>query len=267
MAKNFRAESIQIGVTMTELELQGRTSLVTGGSRGIGRACCVQLAAAGAKVAVNYVSSKDAARDVVAQIQDAGGTAIACQADVASPDQVARMIVEVEEQLGTVELLVNNAGVADFISHEETSLDAWQRMLNVNLTGCYLTTWAVKDQMIKQGFGRIVNVASIAGLAARPTCIPYAVSKAGVVALTKSFAAAVAEHNVRVNAVAPGLIDTEIIADVDRGVLDKLVAATPMKRIGQPHEIAELVLFLLSERASFMTGQTVVASGGRVTLP
>jgi 3-oxoacyl-[acyl-carrier protein] reductase len=121
--------------------------------------------------------------------------------------------------------------------------------------------------MIQRGFGRIVNISSIAGLVPRPMSIAYAVSKAGVVALTKSLATAVAEHNVRVNAVAPGLIDTEIVADVDSSVLDGLIESTPMKRIGQAAEIAELVLFLLSDRSSFMTGQTLVASGGRVMLP
>ena len=252
---------------MNELELQGRTSLVTGGSRGIGRACCEQLAAAGAKVAVNYVSSENAAHEVVEVIRAAGGQAIACQADVSSPDQVRDMIGHVQEELGPVELLVNNAGVFDFVAHDETSLDVWQRMLQVNLTGCYLTIWAVKEDMIRRGFGRIVNISSIAGLAPRPMSIAYSVSKAGVVSLTKSLAVAIAEHNVRINAVAPGLVDTEIISDVDRDSLNGLIEATPMKRIGKADEIAELVLFLLSERSSFMTGQTLVASGGRVTLP
>jgi 3-oxoacyl-[acyl-carrier protein] reductase len=252
---------------MYESELKGRTALVTGGAKGIGRACCQRLAAAGSSVAVNYLSSEDAAREVVEQIEADGGQAIACQADVSSPEQVRAMIGQVQEELGPVDLLVNNAGVFDILAHDQVSLDVWQRTLNVNLTGCYLTSWAVKEGMIQRGFGRIVNISSIAALAARPMSIAYAVSKAGVVALTKSLAIAVAEHNVRVNAVAPGLIDTEIIADVDRRVLDGLIEATPMKRIGQATEIAELVLFLLSERSSFMTGQTLVASGGRVTLP
>ena len=252
---------------MNELELQGRTALVTGGAKGIGRACSLRLAAAGAKVAVNYLSSADAAREVVEQIEAAGVQSIACRADVSSPEQVRAMIGQVQDELGPVDLLVNNAGIFDFLTHDQTSLDVWQRTLDVNLTGCYLTSWEVKEGMIQRGFGRIVNIASIAALAARPMSIAYAVSKAGVVALTKSLAAAVAEHNVRVNAVAPGLIDTEIIAGVESGVLDNLIQATPMKRIGQATEIAELVLFLLSEQSSFMTGQTLVASGGRVTLP
>ena len=252
---------------MNELELQGRTALVTGGAKGIGRACCQRLAAAGSKVAVNYLSSEESAREVVEQIEAGGGQAIACRADVSSPEQVRAMVCQIQEDLGPVDLLVNNAGVFDFLAHDQTSLDVWQRTLDVNLTGCYLTSWEVKDGMIQRGFGRIVNISSIAGLVARPMSIAYAVSKAGVVALTKSLASAVAEHNVRVNAVAPGLIDTEIIADVEPGVLDSLIDATPMKRIGQAAEIAELALFLLSERSSFMTGQTLVASGGRVTLP
>ncbi len=252
---------------MNEPDLQGRTALVTGGATGIGRACCLRLAAAGAKVAVNYRSSQDEARELVRQIEADGGQAIACQADVSAPDQVDSMIGDVESELGPIDLLVNNAGVFDFVAHDRMSLDLWQRTLNVNLTGCYLTTWAVKDGMIHRGFGRIVNVASIAALAARPMSIAYAVSKAGVVALTKSLAVAVAEHNVRINAVAPGLIDTEIIGDIEHSVREELIAATPMKRIGKASEIAELVLFLLSDRSSFMTGQTLVASGGRVTLP
>ncbi|MBC8356519.1 MAG: SDR family oxidoreductase [Planctomycetes bacterium] len=252
---------------MSELEFQGRTALVTGGAKGIGRACCQRLASAGAKVAVNYQFSENAAREVVKQIEAGGGQAIACRADVSSPEDVSALVGQVQEELGPVDLLVNNAGVFDFLAHDQTSLDVWQRTLDVNLTACYLTSWAVKEGMIQRGFGRIVNISSIAALAARPMSIAYAVSKAGVVALTKSLATAIAEHNVRVNAVAPGLIDTEIIADVESNVLDALIESTPMKRIGQATEIAEMVLFLLSERSSFMTGQTLVASGGRVTLP
>lgn len=245
----------------------GEIALVTGGSRGIGRACCRRLASAGAAVAVNYRTNANEAQQTVDAIKQSGGTAISIQADVASESQVNAMIDEVQQTLGPIDLLVNNAGIFEYASHSETTLDHWQRTLDVNLTGTYLVTWAVKDGMIAREFGRIVNVSSIAGLRARPMSIAYSVSKAGVISLTKSLAEALATHNIRVNAVAPGLINTEILDGVDQDALDRIVAATPIQRLGTPNEIAELVCFLLSEQSSFMTGQTVVADGGRVTLP
>ncbi len=252
---------------MTELELQGRTALVTGGAKGIGRACCLRLAQAGAKVAVNYLTSEDAANQTARLIEEVGGTAHVIRADVTSEEDVNRMVQQVTESLGPIDLLVNNAGIFEFLSHEETTPELWQRTLDCNLTSAYLVTWAVKSGMIERGFGRIVNVASIAGLRARPMSIAYSVSKAGMIALTKSLAEAVAGDNVRVNAVAPGLIDTDILDGVEKESLDAIIQKTPIQRFGQPHEIAELVFFLLSERSSFMTGQTLVASGGRVMLP
>lgn len=256
---------------MTKEELQqmfdGKTALVTGGSRGIGRACCQQLAACGAFVAVNYRSNKAEAQNTVDAITHDGGTAILAQADVSSETEVNAMVREIEQRLGPIDLLVNNAGIFEYCSHTETTLDHWQRTLDVNLTGTYLVTWEVKASMIDRNFGRIVNIASIAGLRARPMSIAYSVSKAGVISLTKSFAEAVAEHNIRVNAIAPGLIDTEILDGVAKDTLDHIVAATPIQRMGTPHEVAALVCFLLSERSSFITGQTIVADGGRVSLP
>ncbi|MAD79920.1 MAG: SDR family NAD(P)-dependent oxidoreductase [Pirellulaceae bacterium] len=248
-------------------DLEGRTALVTGGAKGIGAACCLLLAKAGARVAVNYRSSSSAAKQLVARIESDDGTAFACQADVTSDEAVSSMVTNVEAALGPIDLLVNNAGIFDFISHEETTPEQWQRTLDINLTGCYRVTWAVKAGMIQRQFGRIVNMSSISALQARPMSIAYSVSKAGMTALTKSLAAAVAEYNIRVNAVAPGLIDTEIIKDVDPRVRESLVANTPLGRLGQPDDIAEMVLFLLSERSRYMTGQTIVASGGRVMLP
>lgn len=257
-------------------DLTGRTALVTGGSRGIGRACCLTLARAGASVAVNYRSNESAAQETLRQIEcissegatgSAGARAIAVQADVSQPGDVDRMIAEVKRELGPIELLVNNAGVFDHVPHEETTFDVWRRALDNNLTSAYLVTWAVKPGMIERNFGRIVNITSIAALRGRPTCIAYAVSKAGLTSFTKSVAEALAPHNIRMNAVAPGLIDTEILDGVEQQRLDELIAATPLGRIGRPDDIAEVVLFLLSERSRFMTGQTLVASGGRVLLP
>jgi 3-oxoacyl-[acyl-carrier protein] reductase len=189
------------------------------------------------------------------------------RADVASEEQVAVMVREAADVLGPIDLLVNNAGVFHLLPHEETTLDVWRKTLDVNLTGAYLATWAVKASMIERGFGRIVNIASIAGLRARPMSIAYSASKAGMIALTKSVAEALAPHNIRVNAVAPGLIDTEIIAGVGQERIDAIVDSTPLGRIGRAEDVAEAVLFLLSEQSSFITGQTLVVCGGRVMLP
>lgn len=252
---------------MNQLEFTEKTALVTGGSKGIGRACCEQLAAAGAAVVVNYSSSEEAALEVVKNIELAGGRAIALRADVSCPDEVQEMVCAAEEALGPIDLLVNNAGIFDYVSHEETTPEIWKRTLDVNLTGTYNVTWAVKPGMIERGSGSIVNMASISALRPRPLSIAYAVSKAGMVSLTQSLSVALAKNGIRVNAIAPGLIETEIISDVNQSDLDKLINQTPMDRIGQPEEIAELVMFLLSQRSSFMTGQTLVASGGRVMLP
>ncbi|MEE3369076.1 MAG: 3-oxoacyl-ACP reductase family protein [Planctomycetota bacterium] len=247
--------------------LEGRTALVTGGARGIGRAVCQRLGDAGANVVINYVSNQAAAEEAAQQVEAAGARAYLAQADVSCEQQVQEMVSQVRERFGPVDLLVNNAGVFDYVSHEETTVALWKRTLDVNLTGAFLVSWAVKREMIERRFGRIVNISSIGGLRARQMSIAYAASKAGLIGFTKSMAEAVARFNVRVNAVAPGLISTEILDGVAEEQLQDLITATPIQRIGEPAEIAELVVFLLSDRASFTTGQTVVASGGRVLLP
>jgi 3-oxoacyl-[acyl-carrier protein] reductase len=252
---------------MSEADFADRTVLVTGGSRGIGRACCQRLAIAGARVAINYHSRQQDAFETARLVEEAGGRAMIVQADVALGQSVESMVAQVNDQFGAIEMLVNNAGVYEHLPHEATTSDHWKRTIDVNLTGPYLVTWAVKAQMMERKFGRIVNVSSIAGLRARPYAIAYAASKAGLIGFTKSVAEALAPFNIRVNAVAPGLIDTEILADVDRATLDRIVDQTPMKRIGQADEIADVVHFLLSEASRFMTGQTLVACGGRVMLP
>lgn len=247
--------------------IEGRVALVTGGSRGIGAACCRLLAESGARVVLTYRSDRERAHQVAEQIEAAGGEAAAVRADAAQPQDIESLAKETQARFGPVELLVNNAGIFEIVPHGETDLEQWQRTLDINLTGVFQTIWAFKQEMIARRFGRIVNIASIAGLRARPTCIAYAVSKAGVIALTKSLAEAVAADNVRVNAVAPGLIDTEMIRDVNPSSKQALVDATPIQRLGTPEEIAATVMFLLSDLSNFTTGQTYVASGGRVLLP
>jgi len=252
---------------MANQEFSGRTALVTGGSRGIGRACVEMLARHGASVAVNFRTNVDAAQDVVRAVISAGQRAIAVQADVSDETQVQAMIETVEQKLGPVDLLVNNAGVFHFVDHEATDLDIWNQTMACNLTGVFLVTWAVKQKMIERGFGRIVNMSSISALRARPNSIAYAASKAGVTGFTKSAAQALAGHNIRINAIAPGLIETEILDGVEQSTIDSIVEATPLGRIGTPEDVADLARFLLSEESRFITGQTLVVSGGRVMLP
>jgi 3-oxoacyl-[acyl-carrier protein] reductase len=252
---------------MSDRPLAGRTALVTGGAKGIGRSCCLRLAEAGADVAINYLTSGEQARETADLVRQAGVRAHLVRADVSSAEQVAAMVDEVAGTLGPVDLLINNAGVFHLLPHEETSPEIWQKTLDVNLTGAYLVTWAVKPGMIERGFGRIVNIASIAGLRPRPMSIAYAASKAGLIGLTQSLAEALAPHNIRVNAIAPGLIDTEILSGVSQQRIDAIVEATPLGRIGRGADVAAAALFLLSEESSFMTGQTLVVCGGRVMLP
>ena len=251
---------------MNEKELEGKTALVTGGSRGIGRAVCMALAREGAKVAVNYVSNEKAAREVVAEIERLGGEAVIVEADVSDPDSVDAMVSAVEHGLGPIDLLVTSAGIAKAEHHSKMTFENWRRMLSINLDGTYLPVMAVKDGMLDRGYGRIVCIASIAGLRARGGMITYSTSKAAVIAFARSCADTFGP-TVRVNSVAPGLIETEMGASMGAENMQRLADEAFLKRFGQPEEIAETVLFLLSERSSFTTGQTLVADGGRVTLP
>jgi len=252
---------------MSEPDFENRTVLVTGGSRGIGRACCLRLAKAGARVAVNYQRQEADAAATVRQCEAAGSKALAVQGNVADEASVAAMVTRVNNELGPIDMLVNNAGIFEYVQHEDATLEHWRRTIDINLTGLFIVTWAVKPQMIARKFGRIVNMSSISGLRSRPYGIAYSASKAGVIGFTKSVSEALISHNIRVNAVAPGLIETEIIDDVDAPVLERIVNETPMRRIGQPDEVADVVHFLLSDASRFMVGQTLVACGGRVMLP
>jgi 3-oxoacyl-[acyl-carrier protein] reductase len=243
---------------------ENRTALVTGGARGIGRAICLRLAEEGARVAVNFERHADAARETLKMVQDRGGTGITVQADVSKPADVDRMVAQVRASLGPIDFLVNNAGIAGNLPHDQLTFDRWKRIFEVNVDGPFLTTWAVKDEMIARRFGRIVNISSLAGLVKKKDLIHYATAKAAVISFTRHCSEAFAAHNIRVNCVAPGLIDTELARSAAPDLIAGLIAVTPMGRIGQPEEIAAVVRFLLSEESSFITGQTIAACGGRV---
>lgn len=216
---------------------------------------------------MNFRANADAAQEVVEAVTKVGRRAIAVQADVGDEAQVLVMVEAVEQELGPVDLLINNAGFFHYVDHEATDLDVWNQTIACNLTRGFLVTWAVKQKMIEREFGRIVNMSSISALRGRPNAIAYATSKAGLTGFTKSVAEALAGSNVRVNAIAPGLIDTDILDGVDQAKLDGLVAATPLGRIGTPEDVADLARFLLSEESRFITGQTMGVGGGRVILP
>jgi NAD(P)-dependent dehydrogenase (short-subunit alcohol dehydrogenase family) len=243
-----------------------RVALITGGSRGIGRATALRLAREGADIAFSYATRAGDAEETAAAIRALGRRALYRPCNVADPDDVRRL-VEDARQLGPIDYLVHCGAISNLQDHATLTLDVWREMIDVNLTGTYLAVFAVKDEMIARGFGRIVTLSSVAALRPRRRQIHYAAAKAGVIAFTRCCAEAFAPHNVRINSVAPGLIDTEMAGVLPPEMRQAVVHETPLGRLGTPEEVATLIRFLLSEESSFMTGQTVVVSGGRVMLP
>jgi 3-oxoacyl-[acyl-carrier protein] reductase len=241
--------------------------LITGGTRGIGKALAIQLAAAGGRLALNYMSRQEDAEQAVAEVQQAGGEAVAIAGDVSMPESAAEIVAATREALGPVDMLVTSAGISMPGSADDVTWERWKKTMSVNLDGTFNMIYAVKDEMVQRGFGRMVTISSIAGLRERENQLPYSTSKAGVIAMTRCAAQAWAKHNIRVNCVCPGLTETEMAHTLSAEVRKEILAATPLGRIGRPEEIASLARFLLSEDSSYMTGQTVVASGGRVMLP
>lgn len=248
-------------------EFAGRVALVTGGSRGIGRAAALRLAREGADVALSYATRDKEAREAVAEVEALGRRALCASCDVGRPEDVRRLVEKTRERLGPIDLLVHAGAISTLRDHTELTYDDWRQMMDVNLTGTYNVVFAVKDAMIERRFGRIVTISSVAALRPRKTQIHYASAKAGVIAFTRCCAEAFAPHNVRMNCVAPGLIETEMLHVLPDERIREVVSQTPMGRVGTPEETAAVIRFLLSDDANFVTGQTLDVSGGRVMLP
>jgi len=242
--------------------LAGQIALVTGASRGIGRAIAEALAASGAKLVVNYASSGEAAAEVVRRIEAAGGQAWAHQANVSIEAEVEGMVKAVLEKEGQLDVLVNNAGITrDGLLMRMKTAD-WQSVIDLNLTGVFLCTRAVSRSMLKARSGRIINITSVVGLMGNPGQANYSAAKAGVIGLTRSTAAEFASRGITVNAVAPGFIATDMTRDLNA---EPILAAIPLGRLGQPEEVAGAVRFLAADAAAaYITGQVLAVDGGMV---
>ncbi|MCH8130699.1 MAG: 3-oxoacyl-[acyl-carrier-protein] reductase [Acidobacteria bacterium] len=239
-----------------------RVALVTGGSRGIGRAVAELLATQGHRVAVNYTANEAAADAAVEAIAAAGGSAIAVQADVGDADSVTAMFAVVGERLGSVEILVNNAGITRDALVLRMGVEAWDEVIETNLRSVYLTSKAALRGMLRARWGRIVSISSVSGIAGNPGQANYAASKAGIIGFTKSVAGEVGSRGITVNAVAPGFIETDMTDALGDEITTAASERIALGRLGQPEEVAAAVGYLASDDASYVTGHTLVVDGG-----
>lgn len=244
--------------------LENKGAVVTGGSRGIGRAVAEALAAEGATVAVIYAGNTKAAEDTARAIEEAGGKAFAVQCDVADEAAVTDMVKMVHEKLGTIDVFVNNAGITRDGLLMRMKREDWDAVLSTNLTGVYNCTKAVTKIMMKQRSGSIINMTSVVGETGNAGQANYAAAKAGVIGFTKSVAKELASRNIRVNAVAPGCIDTDMTAVLSDAVKEEMIKSIPLGRTAAPEEVAQAVVFLASQKAGYITGQTLNVDGGMV---
>lgn len=244
--------------------LQGKTALVTGSSRGIGRAIALELAKQGANIAVNYAGSEAKAEEVVQEIKALGVEAIKIQANVADEADVKAMVKEVIKTFGGLHILVNNAGITKDNLLMRMKVEEFDDVIETNLKGAFLCTKTVTRQMMKQREGRIINIASIVGVSGNPGQANYVAAKAGMIGLTKSTAKELATRNILVNAIAPGFITTDMTDILTDEQKDAILSQIPLEKLGEPEDVAKVVSFLASDSAKYITGQTIHVDGGMV---
>ncbi|MDX1436271.1 MAG: 3-oxoacyl-[acyl-carrier-protein] reductase [Anaerolineales bacterium] len=244
------------------LSLEGKVAIVTGASRGIGRAIALEFSRRGAAVLVNYVSSANKAKEVVGEIENEGGTALAAQADVSDFTQAQGLIKKCTSELGGLDILVNNAGIIRDNLIMLMTEDEWDDVIRNNLKSTFNCSKAAVRHMMRKRTGRIINITSVAGQMGNPGQTNYSASKAGQIGFTKAMAREVAARNITINAVAPGFIDTDIITSMPEEAVTTILGMTPLGRLGTPQEIAYAVAFLASDQAAFITGQVLGVDGG-----
>ena len=244
--------------------LDGKVAIVTGASRGIGRSVAISLAKAGAKVVINYAGNTAAAEEVKAIIEAAGGQGLLVQADVANEDAVAAMVKQTVNAFGRIDILVNNAGITRDNLLMRMKEGDWDDVMNTNLKGIFMCTKAISRVMMKQKYGKIINMTSVVGLTGNAGQSNYAAAKAGVIGFTKSMAKELASRGITVNAIAPGFINTDMTSVLSNQIKDELIAKIPLGRLGSTEDVAAAVLFLVSDSANYVTGQTLNIDGGMV---
>jgi 3-oxoacyl-[acyl-carrier protein] reductase len=246
------------------MKLIGKTALVTGASRGIGREIALELARQGVDVVVNYAGSEAKAHEVVEEIKGLGREAIAIQCDVSNSESVTEMVKETVDHFGKIDILVNNAGITRDNLLMRMKENEWDDVININLKGVFLCTKAVTRQMMKQRYGRIINISSVVGVSGNPGQANYVAAKAGVIGLTKTSAKELASRGITVNAIAPGFITTEMTDQLTEDIQSEMLKMIPLAQFGEPKDIANTVVFLASDDSRYITGQTIHVNGGMV---